>query len=201
MRRLWLTACFMVAALPADAEEYDKDSALATSQGVIGAELGEHSLRDIDGQAFELSQLRGKPLVVSMIYTSCHHVCPTITRSLGDAIAIARDALGDDTFAAVSVGFDWKNDTPERMRQFAEQHGVDGVSEWHFLASDPTTIDAIASDLGFIFYSSAKGFDHLAQNDDRRPGREGISPGIRRRRGDPGTGRATQGAGIRYAER
>ena len=125
--------------------------------------LGEHRLRDANGQAFELSQLKGRPVVVSMIYTSCHHVCPMITRTLGDSVAAARDALGDDAFSVISVGFDWNVDTPDRMRQFASQQGVDKDSNWHFLASDHRTIESLTGELGFIFYASAKGFDHLAQ--------------------------------------
>ena len=163
MFRALLTACLVLAAMPVAATDYDRDSALAISQGVIGKEIGEHRLRDANGQVFELARLEGKPLVVSMIYTSCHHVCPMITRSLGDSVAIARDALGDDAFSVVSVGFDWKVDTPERMRQFAVQQGVDDVSGWYFLSSDPGTVEALAEDLGFIYYASAKGFDHLAQ--------------------------------------
>ena len=163
MIRFWLTACLVLVALPGAADEYDRDSALAISQGAIGTTIGEHRLRDIEGQTFDLSQLRGKPLVVSMIYSSCHHVCPTITRSLGDTVKIARDALGDDAFSVVSIGFDWKVDTPERMRQFAAQHGVDDVPDWHFLASDLAAVEALADELGFIFYASTKGFDHLAQ--------------------------------------
>jgi protein SCO1/2 len=163
MPRASLTACLLLVAVSCVAAEYDRDSALAVSQSVIGNPIREHGLRDIHGQAFELSQLQGRPLVVSMIYTSCHHVCPTITRSLADTLAVARDALGEDAFSVVSIGFDWKVDTPERMRQFASQHGVDNVPNWHFLASDPATIDALAEDLGFIYYASAKGFDHLAQ--------------------------------------
>jgi protein SCO1/2 len=163
MRRAWLTACLLLAAWSGAAEQYDRDSALAISQGAIGVELGEHTLRDGDGQTFVLSQLRGKPLVISMVYTSCHHVCPTITRTLGDTVEVARDALGNDAFSVVSIGFDWKVDTPERMRQFAMQHDVDDLPGWYFLASDPATVEALAKDLGFIFYASAKGFDHLAQ--------------------------------------
>jgi hypothetical protein len=34
---------------------------------------------------------------------------------------------------------------------------------WHFLATDASTIDALSDNLGFLFYPSAKGFDHLVQ--------------------------------------
>jgi protein SCO1/2 len=163
MTRTLLTAWLLLAAVTSAAQEYDKDSALTISQAAIGTRLDNYRLRDAHGQAFDLEQLRGRPLVVSMIYTSCHHVCPMITRSLADTVDVAREALGDSSFSVVTIGFDWKNDSPERMRQFAAQQGVADLHDWHFLATDATTIDALSENLGFLFYPSAKGFDHLTQ--------------------------------------
>jgi len=164
MTRAFATACLLLAASAAAAEQqYDKDRALEFSQGAIGTPLANYRLRDLHGQAFDLQQLRGRPLVVSMIYTSCHHVCPRITRGLARTIEIAREALGEDAFSVVTVGFDWKVDSPERMRQFASQQGVANETNWFFLAADGSTIDALSDNLGFLFYPSAKGFDHLAQ--------------------------------------
>lgn len=161
--RLLLAASLSLLACGAVAQEYDRGDALEISQAAIGKTLGDYSLRDVEGQAFETSQLTGKPLLVSMIYTSCHHVCPLITRNLADTIDIAREALGDDAFAVATIGFDWKIDTPDRMRQFEVQQGVAHVPDWHFLASDSATINALSDNLGFLYYASAKGFDHLAQ--------------------------------------
>jgi protein SCO1/2 len=163
MFRLALTVGLVLCALVAAATEYDRGDALKISQGAIGRDFGEYRLRDIQGQSFELSELRGKPLVVSMIYTSCHHICPMITRNLAETVDVAKEALGEDAFTVVTVGFDWKVDTPDRMRQFAVQQGIAGSDDWHFLAADSSTIDALADNLGFLFYASAKGFDHLAQ--------------------------------------
>ena len=159
-----LLAC-LVTALAGTAvatTSYERDDALAFSQDAIGRDLAGFTLRDINGQLFELSSLRGKPLVISMIYTSCHHICPAITRNLGETVDVAQEALGDDSFNIVTVGFDWKVDTPERMRQFASGLGLDGIPNWHFLASDAEVIDELSDNLGFIFYPSAKGFDHMA---------------------------------------
>ena len=163
MLRLSFALTLLLLGLPGAAQDYDRDSALAVSQGAIGNRIGDYRLRDTHGQAFELAQLSGRPLVVSMIYTSCHHVCPMITRNLAETIAIAREALGDDAFAVVTIGFDWQNDTPERMRQFALQQGVEAAPDWHFLAADAGVVDALSEELGFLFYPSAKGFDHLTQ--------------------------------------
>ena len=142
---------------------YDRKDALEFSQDAIGRDLAEFTLRDTDGQLFNLDQLRGKPVVISMIYTSCHHICPAITRNLGETIDVAQQALGEDSFSVVTVGFDWKVDTPERMRQFAAGLGLDDVTNWHFLATEAGVVESLSDNLGFIFYPSAKGFDHLAQ--------------------------------------
>ena len=163
MTRALLTAWLLLAAAAGATQEYDRDSALAISQAAIGARLDDYRLRDSHGQAFDLARLRGRPLVVSMIYTSCHHVCPMITRSLVDTVDVAREALGDGSFSVVTIGFDWNVDTPDRMRQFATQQGAAGMDDWHFLAGDARTIADLSDNLGFIFFPSAKGFDHLAQ--------------------------------------
>jgi protein SCO1/2 len=143
--------------------EYDRATALDISQGAIGRQLDNYTLRDSAGQPFVMSELRGKPLLVSMIYTSCHHICPTITRNLGDKIEVAQEALGEDAFSVVTVGFDWRVDTPDRMREFESRLGLDHVPNWHFLATEAGVVDELSDNLGFLFYPSAKGFDHLAQ--------------------------------------
>lgn len=146
----------------AQADDYDRDAALAASQAAIGQPLGDYVFRGTDGQAIRLQELTGKPLVVSMIYTSCHHICPTITQNLQEKVAIANEAFGKDQFAVVTIGFDWRVDTAEQMRVYAASRGID-ESDWHFLSGDAHSVNSIADDLGFQFFASAKGFDHLSQ--------------------------------------
>lgn len=144
------------------AEDYDREAALAASQAVVGQPLGDYTFRNTNGQSFEFRSLAGKPIVVSLIYTSCHHVCPIITKNLEEKVAIAREAFGDDQFSVVTIGFDWRVDTAEQMRVYASSRGID-QTHWHFLSGDARTIESIASDVGFDFIASAKGFDHLSQ--------------------------------------
>lgn len=162
MLRLLLSLTLIVAAAPAFADEYDRKDAIDLSQAAIGRPVGEHVLRDVDGQPFVLSADRGKPLIVSMIYTSCHHVCPMITRNLAKTVAIARDAVGADAFEVVTVGFDWRVDTPEQMRSYAASNGV-AERNWRFLSADASTVESLTDALGFQYIPSANGFDHLAQ--------------------------------------
>lgn len=162
MPRLIFSLCLLCAAFAVDAAPYDRADAMEISQAAIGRHIGVPVFRDVGGQPFAVSQLLGKPLIVSMIYTSCHHVCPMITKNLADTVDIARDALGSEAFTVITIGFDWRTDTPEQMRNYAAAQGIDQPA-WHFLSADAGTVGSLAEALGFQFFPSAKGFDHLAQ--------------------------------------
>jgi protein SCO1/2 len=159
-----LTALSLIfaAAGAASGAAIDEAEAYAKSQGALGKRVGDHRFLDSDARGLRLSRFRGKPLLVSMIYSSCHHTCPVITRHLARVVDVAREALGADSFEVVTVGFDSRFDTPERMRSFARGRGIHD-SRWHFLSADESTIRALSEDLGFSFAPSPRGFDHLAQ--------------------------------------
>ncbi len=144
-------------------KDFDSDVALKVSQSAIGRVLSGYAFRDRDNHLIHLSDLRGKPVVLSLIYTSCYHICPATTVNLKAAVRQARTAVGNDTFRVLTVGFDTRQDTPERMRAFARQHGVSGDKNWKFLSADATTIKKFTAATGFIYVPSDKGFDHLIQ--------------------------------------
>jgi protein SCO1/2 len=141
---------------------YDEKAALALSQAVIGQGVGDYTFLDGKGKQVTLESLRGKPVVISLIYTSCYHICPTVTTNLAKVVKIGRDALGNDSFSVLTIGFDTKSDTPDRMRVFAAQRNLD-ISNWHFLSSDAETMQRLSADVGFSYFSSPKGFDHMIQ--------------------------------------
>ena len=140
----------------------DADVALAQSRAALGRAVGNHRFRDRTGAPVELASLRGKPWVLSLVYTSCNHSCSIITRYLAQMVDVATDALGADRFAVVTVGFDAAADSPSRMRSYARAQGI-GSRRWYFLSGDRESIDGLAADVGFTFVPSPIGFDHLAQ--------------------------------------
>ena len=81
---------------------YDYDVALKTSQSAIGQQLANHAFINANGEQVTLEDFRGKPLVLSMVYTSCYQICPMTTRHLSKVVEKARDAMGDDV-----AGGDW----------------------------------------------------------------------------------------------
>jgi protein SCO1/2 len=141
---------------------FNYDQALVASQSAIGNTLGQHWFTRIDGSRLGLDQFRGKPLVLSMVYTSCYQICPMTTRYLAEVVDKARSALGVDSFEVAVIGFDSAVDTPVAMRYFAEQQGV-ADKNWHLLSTDSATIKALSDDLGFQYFPSSNGFDHLIQ--------------------------------------
>lgn len=160
---VFLAALFAASPLPAkDMSDYTPEEALSYSQAALGRSVANYRFTDSEGKEVMMADFLGKPLVVSFIYTSCADTCPVITQTLADAAASARDALGEDSFSVITVGFDSASDSPDRMRYFANQQDID-VSGWKFLSGDLPTMAALAENLGFIFYTSAKGYDHLSQ--------------------------------------
>lgn len=144
-------------------EKLDEKQALAISQSAIGRSIGDYVFRDTQGNRVRLSDFRGKPLVISMIYSSCSDVCPVITQTIDAADSVAQDALGEDRYTIVTIGFDVAADNPAQMRSFARQYGVPLDDHWLFLSGDLQSILKLSDDLGFQFFESPKGFDHLTQ--------------------------------------
>lgn len=154
----WLAASSASAAAP----RLDPDQAMATSSSAIGRTVTDHVFTDERGRSVRLSDYRGKPLIVPMVYTGCYHTCPLIAHSLLQAVATARQVLPRDSFQVAVIGFEAGVDTPERMRAFARQQGLEQPG-WVFLSGDQPAIDALARDVGFTYVRSPRGFDHIAQ--------------------------------------
>lgn len=121
-----------------------------------GEKVRDHSLVDQDGKAVRISDFRGKPLVLSFIYTTCAHTCGTLTATLKAAFEGGR--LGTD-FNALTVGFDHVNDTPAAMRGYGEKF-LDSFGGWTFASGDARTIGAMTAEAGFFFKRKDDGFDH-----------------------------------------
>jgi protein SCO1/2 len=147
---------------PDPVREFQYKAALQQSQDAIGRVLGNHQLTDHNGHALSLADLHGKPLVLSLIYTSCYQICPMTTRHLARVVDKARAALGEDSFNVAVLGFDAYNDSPQAMIHFARKQGIDDGG-WRLLSASPDTITALSKELGFEYFSSPNGFDHITQ--------------------------------------
>lgn len=147
------------AAAPAEAV-LDRAVAIRVSQAVIGRQPANYTMLDRRGQPVRLGDYRGKPLLVSFIYTGCFQVCPTTTRMLHEAVQDLGRLVGYDKFNVVSIGFNQPFDAPEAMRAFATQNGI-AASNWEFLSPHRSIVEPLTRDFGFSYVANAAGFDHV----------------------------------------
>ncbi len=147
---------------PAAPVKFDQKSALQFSQGVVGKQAGDYTLLDRNSQPVRLSSYRGKPVLVSFIYTGCSEVCPATTQFLAKAVKYMQDALGADSFQVLTVGFNAPWDSPQAMRDFASRQNIK-LPHWEFLSADAVTMQNFTRDLGFSYAYSVTGFDHISQ--------------------------------------
>ncbi len=96
-----------------------------------------------EGNEIELAELKGKVLVMVMIYTTCKVACP---RLVADMSAIANQVPKDreQEVQYVLVSIDPENDTPEKLKKFAIEKNMDG-EEWTFLQGNVHTVQEFAN--------------------------------------------------------
>lgn len=89
------------------------------------------AVRDERGDMLRLSDMRGKPVVVTFLYTTCRETCPLTAQQ----IRIALDDLGHDV-PVVAVSVDPANDTARRARAFLLDQRLEGRMRWALGSSD-----------------------------------------------------------------
>ncbi len=101
------------------------------------------NLIDQTGKEINLSSLKGKPVLVDFIYTSCPGPCLTLTGRMNAIAQQLGPALGTK-FTLLSVSIDPEHDGPNQLRQYVDEHGVNR-SGWYFLTGRPSDVDALLS--------------------------------------------------------
>jgi protein SCO1/2 len=144
------------------ASAFDEKTALRDSQAAIGREVGDYRFTDSDGRPVRLSELRGKPLVVSFVYTGCFQVCPATTQFLAKAVAEAERTLGPGSFRVATIGFNLPFDSPAAMKDFRRKFAL-ASPHWLFLSPEAGSLAGLIADFGFRYEATPAGFDHLLQ--------------------------------------
>ena len=91
--------------------------------GIPPAQFG--GMRDEHGKAVRLADMRGRPVVVTFLYTTCKDTCPLTV----DQIRFALDELGHDV-PVVAVSVDPANDTPAAAKRFSLRRRMTGRMRW-----------------------------------------------------------------------
>jgi protein SCO1/2 len=103
--------------------------------------LPEVSLIDQHGASISLASLKGKPVLIDFIYTSCASTCPTLTAKMAAIAHRLGPALGADV-RIVSITLDPEHDTPAELAKYAASHDANG-NGWIFLTGPPAHIDQV----------------------------------------------------------
>jgi len=162
MRQFEKVVTVIALSLATAAFAFDEKAALKESQAAIGRQVGDYRFTDSEGRAVSLAALRGKPLVVSFVYTGCFQVCPASTQFLAKAVAEAERTLGPGSFRVATIGFNLPFDSPAAMKDFRRKFGLASPS-WLFLTPEADTLGRLAADFGFRYEATPAGFDHLLQ--------------------------------------
>jgi cytochrome oxidase Cu insertion factor (SCO1/SenC/PrrC family) len=118
---------------------------LAVAQAATGPNegdpIGRFQLTERSGKPFDSASLDGQVWVASFFFSSCPGAC----LKMNGTIAELHKELADLPIRFVSITVDPKNDTPERLREYARHYGAD-PERWLFLTGDAEAIRRLATD-------------------------------------------------------
>lgn len=119
-------------------------SGIGKSKLPVLGQVEDFSLENVDGKTVTLEDTKGKVRLFYFFYTSCPDVCPVTTFLLSQT---QKQLIQDGVFAKdaefVSVSFDPKVDTKEKIKEFADKFYVD-YNGWYFLRGDDQKIRDLA---------------------------------------------------------
>ncbi|HKD79222.1 MAG TPA: SCO family protein [Candidatus Angelobacter sp.] len=101
--------------------------------------------QDGDKVHFYDDLIKGKIVVIDLIYTTCVNACPLETARLVQVQKMLGDRVGKDIFF-YSISIDPKHDTPKVLKAYAEKYHVG--PGWTFLTGKKDDIDSLSKKLG-----------------------------------------------------
>jgi protein SCO1/2 len=125
---LFLLAVFALGAIAFAASRRADTNGESTSagnrfEGAVmppGVRAPDFDLTNQDGDPVSMRRLRGTPVVVTFLYTTCEDTCPIQAQTIRGAL----DQLGHDV-PAIAIAVDPPRDTPDRAQAFlSEQHAL-----------------------------------------------------------------------------
>src|SRR5947199_2778330 len=129
--------------------------------GLQGADLGgtpapDFRLTDQLGKQVALSQFKGKPVVLTFLYTNCPDACPLTAQKLHSTMQM----LGTDAqhVGILAVSTDPERDTVDAALQFSKVHEMQDT--WHYLIGTREVLTPIWSSYNIFAQSSQQAVSH-----------------------------------------
>lgn len=153
MNKIYLCIIGLIWVLASCQNAQDKESTtnananLIESTSAVGNDESIFNLTSVwhteEGNEIHLADLKGKVLVMVMIYTACKAACPRLVADMQNIERqVPPDKKTDVQYVLVSI--DPKNDTPEKLKDFALKNMMDG-KEWTFLQGNEQTVREFAN--------------------------------------------------------
>ncbi|TPE43372.1 SCO family protein [Pontibacter mangrovi] len=147
---------------PADAHASHQAMAPTATAVATNQPLSDMSLYNLssewqnqNGEPLTLPQLQGKVQLMAMIYTSCTYACPRIVADLR-RIEESLDKYETGDVGIVLVTMDPENDTPEKLKAFAQENKLN-PDRWTLLTSSEANIQELAVLLNMKYKNSGNG--------------------------------------------
>ncbi|HEY1357810.1 MAG TPA: SCO family protein [Thermoleophilaceae bacterium] len=119
-----------------------------------GVKAPAFDLKDEYGKPISMSSFRGKPVVVSFLYTHCQNTCPAQAQTIRGAL----DDLGHDV-PAIAISVDPPNDTDDSAQAFlSKQHALGRL---HFVLGTRAQLSPLWKRFGI--QPQTKNQEHLAR--------------------------------------
>ncbi len=120
------------------------------------------SVEDQAGQISGLDRYRGQPVLITMFYASCPHVCPMLMSTIKQTEArLSTEELAE--LRVLSISIDPERDTPDKLLETLERHSAD-ASRWSLVRPEPGDVRTIAGVFGIKYKQLPDGeFNHTTK--------------------------------------
>lgn len=142
LNKIFMMSLFLFASINSFAEE-TKDTNFTDSIWTL-----EHKWTDHKNKTISLSQLSGKPILMTMTFASCPGACPLM---ISDMKTIDKKLTAKEKSKVIFATFsiDPKRDTPEALKAFHKKMKLD--KRWTLFTSDEDQARELAAALGFSY--------------------------------------------------
>ncbi len=138
--------------------------ASATPMPKIGDEVPDFQLLNQDSRKIHLNQFRGRPLLLTFIYTRCPlpDYCPRTSKNFSEIFrALQTMPKSDRRPRLLTVSFDTDYDTPAVLRDYAARYmNPITFDEWGFATGSPDEIKKIAGYFGLMYRKESGQITH-----------------------------------------
>jgi protein SCO1/2 len=116
-------------------------------------------VEDQSGAITGLDRYRGQPVLVTMFYASCPHVCPMLISTIGQLESkLSPEELSE--LRVITISIDPERDVPALLLETMQRHSVD-ANRWSMVRPEPGDLRAIAGVFGVKYKQLPDGeFSH-----------------------------------------